>query len=173
MSSWAATAMRPAARRPAIATATAGRARSASALGWSRCGRPGCPTCRQEPRPSSPRSCRGAATSASRPSACSRGSTFYDFPAEHWLHIRTSNAIESVFAGVRLRTDVAKRAWVRENALYLVWKIVTRLGQHWRVLNGGATLMALLLGGETFRDGALVRRPPEELELELEEVRAA
>lgn len=96
--------------------------------------------------------------------------TFYDFPAEHWLHIRTSNAIESVFAGVRLRTDVAKRARVRENALYLVWKIVTRLGQHWRVLNGGATLMALLLGGETFRDGVLVRRPPQELE---EEVRAA
>jgi putative transposase len=59
-------------------------------------------------------------------------STFYDFPAEHWLHLRTSNAIESVFAGVRLRTNVAKRARVRENALYLVFKIVERLGQHWR-----------------------------------------
>jgi len=92
---------------------------------------------------------------------------FYDFPAEHWLHIRTSNAIESIFAGVRLRTNVAKRARVRENALYLVFKIVERLGQHWRVLNGGATLMALVLGGERFVDGILVRRPPRE------EVRAA
>jgi len=53
---------------------------------------------------------------------------FYDFPAEHWLHLRTSNPIESVFAGVRLRTNVAKRARVRENALYLVFKIVQRLG---------------------------------------------
>jgi len=43
---------------------------------------------------------------------------FYGFPAEHWLHLRTSNPIESVFAGVRLRTNVAKRARVRENALY-------------------------------------------------------
>ena len=53
---------------------------------------------------------------------------FYDFPAEHWLHLRTSNPIESVFAGVRLRTNVAKRARVRENALYLVFKIVKLLG---------------------------------------------
>ena len=53
--------------------------------------------------------------------------TLYDCPAEHWLHLRTSNPIESVFAGVRLRTNVAKRARVRENALYLVFKIVERL----------------------------------------------
>ncbi len=50
--------------------------------------------------------------------------TFFDFPAEHWIHLRTSNPIESVFAGVRLRTDVAKRTRARENALYLVFKIV-------------------------------------------------
>jgi len=86
--------------------------------------------------------------------------TFYDFPAEHWLHLRTSNAIESVFAGVRLRTNVAKRARVRENALYLVFKIVERLGRHWRVLNGGATVMTLVLAGERFVDGVLVRQPP-------------
>jgi len=54
--------------------------------------------------------------------------TFYDFPAKHWLHLRTSNPIESFYAGVRLRTDVAKRARIRENALYLVFKIVQRLG---------------------------------------------
>ncbi len=87
---------------------------------------------------------------------------FYDFPAEHWLHLRTSNPIESVFAGVRLRTNVAKRARVRENALYLVFKIVERLATRWRVLNGGATVMALVLAGERFVDGVLVRRPPRE-----------
>ena len=83
--------------------------------------------------------------------------TFYDFPAEHWVHLRTSNVVESVFAGVRLRTDVAKRARVRENALYLVFKIVQRLAWHWRTLNGGANLMALVLAGERFVDGMLVR----------------
>jgi len=50
--------------------------------------------------------------------------------------LRTSNPLESVFAGVRLRTDVAKRARKRENALYLVFKIVQRLGRNWRALNG-------------------------------------
>jgi len=88
--------------------------------------------------------------------------TFYDFPAEHWLHLRTSNPIESVFAGVRLRTNVAKRARVRENALYLVFKIVERLATRWRVLNGGTTVMSLVLAGERFVDGVLVRRPPRE-----------
>ncbi len=82
--------------------------------------------------------------------------SFYDYPAEHWRHLRTSNVVESAFAGVRLRTDVVKRARVRENALYLVFKIVQRLGAHWRQLNGGATLMALLLTGARFRDGILV-----------------
>jgi putative transposase len=81
---------------------------------------------------------------------------FYDFPAEHHIHLRTSNVVESIFAGVRLRTTVAKRARVRENALYLVFKIVERLATHWRQLNGGATIMTLLLAGARFRDGVLV-----------------
>lgn len=84
---------------------------------------------------------------------------FYDYPAEHWRHLRTSNVVESVFAGVRLRTTVAKRARVRENALYLVFKIVGRLAGSWRQLNGGATLMTLLLTGARFRDGILVEHP--------------
>jgi len=85
--------------------------------------------------------------------------TFYDYPAEHWRHLRTSNVVESVFAGVRLRTNVAKRARARENALYLVFKIVERLAGSWRQLNGGATLMTLLLNGARFRDGVLVEHP--------------
>lgn len=80
---------------------------------------------------------------------------FYDFPQEHWLHLRTTNAIESVFAGVRLRTDVAKRMGKRENAVYLVFKIVERLGQNWRALNGGRTVTSLVLAGRRFIDGVL------------------
>jgi len=82
--------------------------------------------------------------------------TFYDFPAEHWIHLRTSNPIESLFAGVRLRTNVAKRMRRRENALYLVFKVAQRLEQSWRPLNGGLTVMTLLLGGARFADGVYV-----------------
>ena len=63
--------------------------------------------------------------------------TFYDSPQEHWLHLRTSNPIESIFAGVRLRTNVTKRLPNADNALYLVFKVVGRLSQHWRRVNGG------------------------------------
>jgi putative transposase len=56
--------------------------------------------------------------------------TFYDFPQEHWLHLRTTNPLESVLAGVRLRTDVGEAARKRENALYLVYKIVKGLSHN-------------------------------------------
>lgn len=85
--------------------------------------------------------------------------TFYHYPQEHWLHLRTSNPLESVFSGVRLRTNAAKRLRQRENALYLVFKIVQRLSQHWRVLNGGQNLMTLVLEGCVFTDGVLTPRP--------------
>lgn len=85
--------------------------------------------------------------------------TFYDFPTEHWPHLRTSNPIESVFAGVRLRTDVAKRARNRDNALYLVFKVVQRLGRNWRALNGGPNPMQLVLAGAVFKDGRLQQWP--------------
>ncbi len=90
---------------------------------------------------------------------------FYDFPAEHHIHLRTSNVVESIFAGVRIRTTVAKRARVRENALYLVFKIVERLAIHWRTLNGGATIMTLLLAGAVFHDGVLVEHPAKRVEV--------
>ena len=85
--------------------------------------------------------------------------TFFDFPEEHWLHLRTTNPIESVFAGVRLRTNAAKRMRVRENALYLVFKLVTRLSMNWRALNG-PNQIALLIAGERFVDGKLQRAQP-------------
>lgn len=87
--------------------------------------------------------------------------TFYDFPAEHWIHLRTSNPIESPFAGVRLRTGVAKRMRRRENALYLVFKVAQRLEHSWRPLNGGLTVLTLLLGGARFADGVYVPQSPQ------------
>jgi putative transposase len=81
--------------------------------------------------------------------------TFYDFPQEHWVHVRTSNPIESIFSGVRLRTNASKRLRVRENALYLVFKLVLRLSLNWRGINAPNQLR-LLLTGHDFRDGQLV-----------------
>ena len=85
--------------------------------------------------------------------------TFYHYPKEHWVHLRTSNPIESIFSGVRLRTDAARRVRSRNNALYLVFKMVERLSGNWRALNGGENLMALVLEGAVFKDG--IRQPRE------------
>lgn len=79
--------------------------------------------------------------------------SFYHYPKEHWIHLRTSNPVESIFAGVRLRTNAAKRMRKREAALYLVFKVIERLSGKWRALNGGQNLMALVLEGCVFRDG--------------------
>ena len=89
--------------------------------------------------------------------------TFYHYPKEHWIHLRTTNPLESIFGGVRLRTDAAKRLRRRNNALYLVFKIVERLSSRWRALNGGANLMALVLAGCSFKDGLLQRREARQL----------
>jgi transposase-like protein len=86
--------------------------------------------------------------------------TFYHYPKEHWIHLRTTNPIESIFSGVRLRTDAAKRMRQRDNALFLVFKIVQRLSRNWRTLNGGVNLMTLVLEGRKFKDGIL---QPEEV----------
>jgi putative transposase len=88
--------------------------------------------------------------------------TFYDYPFEHWRHLRTSNPVESIFAGVRLRTAVAKRARRRDNALYLVFKIVERLSGGWQALNGDPQLLELLADGAQFRDGILAEPAREE-----------
>ena len=81
--------------------------------------------------------------------------TLYDFPEEHWVHLRTTNPIESIFSGVRLRTNASKRLRVPENALYLVFKLVLRLSLNWRGINAPNQLR-LLLAGHQFRDGQLV-----------------
>jgi putative transposase len=81
--------------------------------------------------------------------------TFYAFPQEHWAHLRTTNPIESIFAGVRLRTNVTKRLPNVNNALCLVFKIVQRLAQHWRKITG-SNLCGLVLAGVRFVDGQTV-----------------
>jgi putative transposase len=88
--------------------------------------------------------------------------TFYAYPKEHWVHLRTSNPIESIFSGVRLRTAATKRMRQRETALYLVFKVIQRLGQNWRSLNGGQNLMALVLEGCVFEDGIRRQKRPAE-----------
>ena len=88
--------------------------------------------------------------------------SFYDFPTEHWVHLRTTNPLESVFSAVRLRTDAARRMKRRDSALYLVYKVVRRLGDRWRPLYGGKNLMKLLMDGARFEDGVLVELPPNE-----------
>ena len=85
--------------------------------------------------------------------------SFYDFPVEHWVHLRTTNPLESVFSAVRLRTNVTRRMKRRDSALYLVFKVSLRLSERWRPLNGGRNLMGLLIDGARFEDGILTELP--------------
>jgi len=78
--------------------------------------------------------------------------TFYDFPAEHWGHLRTTNPIESTFATVRLRTAKTKGCGTRTACLTMVFKLMQSAEKRWRSLNG-ATLLPDILAGVTFVDG--------------------
>jgi putative transposase len=82
--------------------------------------------------------------------------TFYDFPAEHWLHIRTTNAIESVFATVRLRTKRTKGCGTRLACLTMVFKLMECASKNWRALNG-SPLIVDVLDGVSFVDGVKQR----------------
>ena len=88
--------------------------------------------------------------------------TFYDFPAEHWLHLKTSNPIESTFSTVRLRTRVTKGPGSRAAGLAMAYKLVESAQDRWRAVNG-PHLVALVRAGATFRKGVLVENEsPEE-----------
>lgn len=82
---------------------------------------------------------------------------FYDFPAEHWIHLRTTNPIESTFATVRLRTKVTKGAGSTSPALAMVFKLVESAQQRWRAVNA-SHLVALVHAGASFERGVLVER---------------
>jgi putative transposase len=85
--------------------------------------------------------------------------TFYDFPAEHWDHLRTSNPIESVFATVRHRTVRTKGALSQDTARLMVFKLVMAAAKTWRRLNGENQLPKVIQG-VTFRDGVEVIEAP-------------
>ena len=78
--------------------------------------------------------------------------TFYDFPAEHWVHLRTTNPIESMFATVRLRTRRTKGCGSRAACLTMVFKLAQAAQKHWRALNGSRLLLDVIAGVK-FTDG--------------------
>ena len=83
---------------------------------------------------------------------------FYDFPAEHWIHLRTTNPIESTFATVRLRQRVTKGPGSRAAGIAMAFKLIESAQRRWRAVNA-PHLVALVRAGATFKNGQLVERP--------------
>jgi transposase-like protein len=83
---------------------------------------------------------------------------FYDYPAEHWLHLRTTNPIESTFATVRHRTKVTKGPGSRAAGLAMAFKLIQAAQDRWRAVNA-PHLVALVRAGARFERGVLVERP--------------
>jgi transposase-like protein len=77
---------------------------------------------------------------------------FYDFPAEHWTHIRTTNPIESAFATVRLRTKKSKNCGSRTTTLAMVFKLMQSAEKKWRKIKG-FNLLQLVINNVKFKDG--------------------
>ena len=78
--------------------------------------------------------------------------TFFDFPAEHWLHLRTTNPIESTFATVKARTKKTKGAGSRKAGLAMAWKLLMAAQDRWRRVNA-PHLVALVKAGVEFPNG--------------------
>jgi len=85
---------------------------------------------------------------------------FYDYPAEHWVHLRTTNPIESTFATVRHRTKVTKGPGSRAAGLAMAFKLIESAQTRWRMVNA-PHLVALVRAGATFTNGKLVERETE------------
>ncbi len=83
---------------------------------------------------------------------------FYDFPAEHWQHLRTTNPIESTFATVRHRTRITRGPGSRAAGLAIAFKLIKAAQDRWRAVNG-PHLVALVRAGARFDGGRLVERP--------------
>jgi transposase-like protein len=85
---------------------------------------------------------------------------FYDYPAEHWIHLRTTNPIESTFATVRHRTKITRGPGSRAAGMAMAFKLIEAAQDRWRAVNG-PHLVALVRAGATFEGGKLVERPEE------------
>jgi putative transposase len=85
---------------------------------------------------------------------------FFDFPAEHWLHLKTSNPIESTFSSVRARTRVTKGPGSKAAGLAMAFKLLEAAQDRWRAVNG-PHLVALVRAGAMFDKGVMVERPDE------------
>jgi putative transposase len=83
---------------------------------------------------------------------------FYDYPAEHWIHLRTTNPIESTFATVRLRTRVTKGAGSRAAGVAMAFKLIESAQTRWRAVTA-PHLVALVRAGARFENGKLIERP--------------
>jgi putative transposase len=83
---------------------------------------------------------------------------FFDFPAEHWLHLKTSNPIESTFSPVRARTRVTKGPGSKAAGLAMAFKLLEAAQDRWRAVNG-PHLVALVRAGARFDKGVMVERP--------------
>ncbi len=77
---------------------------------------------------------------------------FYDFPAEHWIHLRTTNPIESTFATVRLRTKKTRNCGSRDTTLAMVYKLMQSAEKRWRKISG-FNLLTLVINNVEFKDG--------------------
>ena len=84
--------------------------------------------------------------------------TFFDFPGEHWIHLRTTNPIESPFATVKTRTRQTKGAGSRRAGLAMAFKLILAAQDHWRKVNT-PHLVALVRAGVQFKDGEQVIAP--------------
>lgn len=82
---------------------------------------------------------------------------FYDYPAEHWIHLRTTNPIESTFATVRHRTKVTKGPGSKAAGIAMAFKLIEAAQARWRAVNA-PHLVALVRNGATFKKGKLVER---------------
>ncbi len=80
--------------------------------------------------------------------------TFYDFPAEHWKHLRTTNPIESTFATIRLRHRKTKGSGSRRTSLAMMFKLAQSAEKRWRRLNGHKQI-SYLIQGRVFKDGIM------------------
>jgi len=86
---------------------------------------------------------------------------FYDYPAQHWIHLRTTNPIESTFATVRHRTKITRGPGSRAAGLAMAFKLIEAAQARWRMVNA-PHLVALVRTGATFEGGKLVDRPEEQ-----------